>query len=89
MNERESFLDKLRAAATCAVVMLHTVTGVMDNTDMNLYPFEKKVFLVALDLICWCVPVFLIISGYLFLTPRFPAPPSLPPPPPPPPTARW
>lgn len=70
MNERESFLDKLRAAATCAVVMLHTVTGVMDNTDMNLYPFEKKVFLVALDLICWCVPVFLIISGYLFLTPR-------------------
>lgn len=70
MNERETFLDKLRAAATCAVVMLHTVTGVMDNTDMNLYPFEKKVFLVTLDLVCWCVPVFLIISGYLFLNPQ-------------------
>ena len=70
MKKREIFLDQLRVAATCAVVMLHTVTGVMDHTDMSVYPLEKKVFLVILDLICWCVPVFLIISGYLFLNPE-------------------
>lgn len=66
---RYLFLDKLRVAATCAVVLLHTVTGVMDTTDMNLYPMEKTVFLVALDLITWCVPIFVLISGYLFLNP--------------------
>ena len=69
MKEREVFLDKLRVAATCAVVLLHTVTGVMDHTDMEAYPLEKTVFLVLLDLVCWCVPVFLLISGYLFLNP--------------------
>ena len=69
MRERAVFLDKLRVAATCAVVLLHTVTGVMDHTDMGAYPLEKTVFLVLLDLICWCVPVFLLISGYLFLNP--------------------
>lgn len=69
MREREDFLDKLRVAATCAVVLLHTITGVMDATDMSLFPFENKVFLAALDLICWCVPVFVLISGYLFLNP--------------------
>ncbi len=70
MKEREAFLDKMRVAATCAVVLLHTVTGVMDTTDMGPYPAEQKVFLAAMDLICWCVPVFLMISGYLFLAPE-------------------
>lgn len=69
MRRRDVFLDKLRVAATCAVVMLHTVTGVMDTTDMGAYPVEKRVFLVVLDLVCWCVPLFLLISGYLFLNP--------------------
>lgn len=66
---RSLFLDKLRVAATCAVVLLHTVTGVMDTTDMSKYSLEKIVFLVALDLITWCVPIFVLISGYLFLNP--------------------
>lgn len=69
MQEREDFLDKLRVAATCAVVLLHTITGVTDAADMSTFPFEYKVFLAALDLICWCVPVFVMISGYLFLNP--------------------
>lgn len=66
-NKRELFLDRLRVAATCAVVLLHTITGIMDITDMSEHPFEKTVFLVCMDLITWCVPVFLMISGYLFL----------------------
>ena len=70
MKEREAFLDKLRVFATCAVILLHTVTGVTDATDMNLYPGEKRVFLAVMDLVCWSVPVFLVISGYLFLNPE-------------------
>lgn len=70
MKDRQHFLDVLRVAATCAVVLLHTVTGVMDNTDMSLYPSEQKLFLVIRDLVCWCVPVFILISGYLFLNPE-------------------
>lgn len=69
MREREVFLDKLRVLATCAVVLLHTVSGMADTTDMSLYPEERKIFLTVLDLVCWCVPVFLMISGYLFLNP--------------------
>lgn len=69
MRKKESFLDRLRVAATCAVVLLHTVTGVMDATDMTGYPLENRVFLIAMDLVCWCVPVFVMISGYLFLDP--------------------
>ena len=68
-KKRQRFLDRLRVFATCAVVMLHTITGVMDTTDMSLYPVQKTVFLVALDLLTWCVPVFVMISGYLFLHP--------------------
>ena len=68
-DDRQCFLDILRVAATCAVVLLHTVTGIMDTVDMTPYPLEKKVFLIALDWITWCVPVFLLISGYLFLHP--------------------
>lgn len=66
-EERQCFLDILRVAATCAVVLLHTVTGVSDTHDMSGYPAEKTVFLILMDLITWCVPVFVMISGYLFL----------------------
>lgn len=69
MKERQHFLDVLRVAAVCAVVLLHTVAGVMDNTDMSLYLMEQKAFLAVRDLVYWCVPVFIMISGYLFLNP--------------------
>lgn len=67
--KRELFLDQLKTAATCAVVLLHTVTGVMDHTDMSAYPGQFRLFLILMDLVCWSVPVFLIVSGYLFLSP--------------------
>ena len=68
--QRQCFLDRLRVTATCAVVLLHTITGVMDNTDMTAYPLEERVFLAALDMTTWCVPLFVMISGYLFLDPE-------------------
>lgn len=70
IESRQCFLDVLRVVATCAVVLLHTVTGIMDTTDMNQFPAEKTVFLVALDWITWCVPIFVLISGFLFLNPN-------------------
>lgn len=70
MKERQHFIDVLRTAATCAVVLMHTVTGVTDNMDMSLYPAAQKLFPVVRDLACWCVPVFIMISGYLFLQPE-------------------
>ena len=69
-NERQYFLDILRVAATCVVVLLHTLTGAVDAVDINQYPVERTVFLVAMDLITWCVPIFVLISGYLFLNPK-------------------
>lgn len=68
-QNRKVFMDILRVIATCAVVMLHTITGVKDTTDMNQYPAEFRVFLAVMDLITWSVPVFIMISGYLFLNP--------------------
>lgn len=69
IGERRLFLDILRIAATCAVVLLHTITGVMDHAQLEFGSMEKTVFLVAMDWITWCVPVFVMISGYLFLNP--------------------
>lgn len=68
--DRQCFLDILRAAATCAVVLMHTLTGAVDAVDISQYPAERLVYLVVMDLITWCVPVFLLISGYLFLNPQ-------------------
>lgn len=66
---RQRFLDVLRVAATCAVVLMHTLTGAVDAVDISQYPTERLVYLVVMDLITWCVPVFILISGYLFLNP--------------------
>lgn len=72
-NETESqrceYIDALRIAATLMVVLIHTITGVTDTRDMSAYPMENTVFLVLMDWSTWCVPVFVMISGYLFLQP--------------------
>ena len=52
MKEREVFLDKMRVAAACAVVLLHTITGVLSVVDMSLYPLGNKIFLILMDLSC-------------------------------------
>lgn len=68
-GKRLCFLDALRIMAACAVVLLHTVTGISDNTDMGAFPREQAVFFLVRDYVTWCVPVFIMISGYLFLDP--------------------
>lgn len=69
-SNRKLFLDQLRVLATCAVVLVHTVTAIKDTTDMTQFPVAFRVFLAVMDLTTWCVPVFVMISGYLFLNPE-------------------
>jgi surface polysaccharide O-acyltransferase-like enzyme len=68
-SARLYFLDILRIAAACAVILLHTVSGMRALVDMNQYPAQLNVFIIVTDFTAWCVPVFIIISGYLFLNP--------------------
>lgn len=68
-GSRQLWLDALRAAAACAVVMMHTLTGAVDIMNTAAYP-QGRQMLILMDLVTWCVPVFLILSGYLFLNPQ-------------------
>ena len=65
------FLDDLRVAATLAVVLMHTVTGVRDGYfDLSDQKLVLNIFNALIDVTSWCVPIFLMISGYLFLNPE-------------------
>ena len=66
---RKQFLDVLRVLATCAVVLMHVLTGAIDVTDTSIVPEYRSLLLSVMDLVTWCVPIFLLISGYLFLNP--------------------
>lgn len=67
---RKQFLDVLRVLATCAVVLMHVLTGATDVTDTSIMPEYRSLLLSVMDLVTWCVPIFLLISGYLFLNPE-------------------
>lgn len=67
---RKQFLDVLRVLATCAVVLMHVLTGATDVTDASIMPEYRSLLLSVMDLVTWCVPIFLLISGYLFLNPK-------------------
>ena len=69
---RKQFLDVLRVLATCAVVLMHVLTGATDVTDASIVPEYRSLLLSVMDLVTWCVPIFLLISGYLFLNPERP-----------------
>ena len=67
---RKQFLDVLRVLATCSVVLMHVLTGATDVTDASIMPEYRSLLLSVMDLVTWCVPIFLLISGYLFLNPE-------------------
>lgn len=68
-SRRELWLDILRVVSACAVVLMHTVTGSVNIMNTGQYS-QGHIFLILMDLVTWCVPVFLMISGYLFLDPH-------------------
>ena len=70
-QNRQDFLDVLRVVATMAVVMMHTISGTLYGYfDMRGYERRVNAFEALVDATSWSVPVFLIISGYLFLNPE-------------------
>ena len=70
-GDREVFLDALRVMATMAVVMMHTISGVLNGGyDFTGYERRVKAFHALVDATSWSVPLFLMISGYLFLKPQ-------------------
>ena len=66
-NQRVVYLDLLRVLATFAVIFLH-----VSAAEFLDFHFSKDwyVSLVGDSLVRWCVPVFVMISGALFLRPE-------------------
>ena len=52
---RKQFLDVLRVLATCAVVLMHVLTGATDVTDASIVPEYRSLLLSVYgsgDLVC-------------------------------------
>ena len=48
---RKQFLDVLRVLATCAVVLMHVLTGATDVTDASIVPEYRSLLLSVMDLV--------------------------------------
>ncbi len=64
-KDRIWYLDWLRVAAAAAVMLLHVAAGGWGATDVNGRSWQ--VFNGYDSVVRWCVPVFVMISGALFL----------------------
>lgn len=64
-TDRKIYLDFLRVFATFAVMILHISAQNWHSTDVN--GFEWQVFNFFDSIVRWGVPVFVMISGSLFL----------------------
>lgn len=64
-ERREIYYDCLRIVATFAVMILHIAT---QNSGVDAETFEWKVFNFYDSMVRWAVPVFVMISGALFLS---------------------
>lgn len=63
--KRTVYYDYLRTFAMFAVVLLHTAASNWHSTDVN--SFDWQVFNAYDSIVRWGVPVFVMISGALFL----------------------
>lgn len=71
MENRVHYLDCLRVAATFAIVFLHVGAVKFDFSDVN--GFEWQVLNFYESIVRWAVPVFVMISGAIFLGKDIPA----------------
>lgn len=62
---RTVYFDYLRVFAIFAVIILHISASNWHTTDVN--GFEWQVFNFFDSITRWCVPIFIMISGSLFL----------------------
>lgn len=64
-RNRMVYLDTLRVAAACAVMVLHISAQNWYSVDVNGY--DWAIFNFYDSIVRWAVPVFVMISGALFL----------------------
>lgn len=69
-NNRILYLDILRILATCTIVMIHVASQYWDVVDTR--SFEWKVLNFYDSISRWASPVFIMISGSLFLRREIP-----------------
>lgn len=69
-SDRVWYLDYLRIIATIAVVVLHVAASQMREVAVSSYAF--MVYNAVDSAVRWAVPVFVMISGALFLQPARP-----------------
>ena len=62
---RKQFLDVLRVLATCAVVLMHVLTGATDVTDASIMPEYRSLLLSVMDLVTWCSYIFIDLGIFV------------------------
>lgn len=67
MQKRIEYFDFLRVFASFAVIMIHIVGQNWYSIKIN--SFAWQIFTAFDSISCWAVPIFLMISGALFLDP--------------------
>lgn len=68
--KRKNYLDIARTISIVAVVILHTVSGVLAVYEEEMTQLQIGVYGAIRILCAFAVPVFLMISGALFLPPE-------------------
>lgn len=65
-ENRKSYLDYLRITSTVSVIILHVAATKWYSTDVST--IQWQIFNFYDSIVRWCVPVFVMISGALFLS---------------------
>lgn len=68
IQKRETELDILRFLAMVSVIVMHICGGVMKELPSKSFNFVVMNSLITT--ITWCIPIFVMISGGLFLNPQ-------------------
>ena len=67
-NNRIFYIELLRVISMIAVVVLHTASAKINSIEIGSLDWQVLIFFDSATR--WCVPVFVMISGILFLNPK-------------------
>ena len=67
-KRRETELDILRFLAMLSVIVIHVCAGPMKVLSSKSFDFI--VINSLFSMVTWCIPIFVMISGGLFLNPK-------------------
>ncbi len=67
-SKREKWIDILRFLSIISVVMLHVIGNTINTFGLTGTP--NKVYTILIGIINACIPIFVMISGYLLLNPK-------------------